>query len=70
MAVTLAPVVVLRFVFGDQVYVVAPLAFSVVELPEHIAGGIADAVTVGVAFTVTDTVCGGLVHPPLLPVTV
>jgi hypothetical protein len=54
-AFTLAPVVALKFVFGDHVYVVAPLAVKVVELPEHIVGG-ADRVTVGVGFTVTTTV--------------
>jgi len=48
-------VVALRLVFGDHVYVVAPLAVNVVELPEHMVGG-ADKVTVGVGVTVTTIV--------------
>jgi len=62
-------VVALRFIFGDQAYVVAPLAVNVVELPEHIVGG-ADKDTVGVTFTVITTVCAALVQPPVVPVTV
>jgi hypothetical protein len=68
LADTLEPVVALRFVFGDQAYVVAPLAVNVVELPEHIVGG-AERVTVGVAFTVTTTVAVALAQPPVVPVT-
>ena len=68
LADTLAPVVALRFVLGDQAYVVAPLAVSVVELPEHIVGG-ADKVTVGVVLTVTTMVAVELIHPPVVPVT-
>jgi hypothetical protein len=51
LAVTLAPVVALNPVPGDQLYVVAPLAVNVVELPLHIAGEF--TVTAGVGFTVT-----------------
>ena len=68
LAFTLAPVVALRFVFGDQAYVVAPLAVNVVELPEQIVGG-ADNDTVGVVFTVTTTVAGALGQPAVVPVT-
>jgi hypothetical protein len=68
LADTLEPVVALRFVFGDQVYVVAPLAVNVVEFPEHIVGG-AESVTVGVVFTVTTTVAVALAQPPVVPVT-
>lgn len=50
------PVVVLNPVAGLHVYVVAPLAVNVVELPEHIAAGDAVAFTVGVGVTVTATV--------------
>lgn len=32
--------------------------------------GVADAIMVGVVFTVTVTVCGGLLHPNEVPVTV
>ena len=48
----------------------APLAFSVAELPEQIVGDVADALTVGVGFTVTATVCVALVQPPAVPLTV
>jgi hypothetical protein len=54
-AVTFAPVEAVNDVFGVQVYVVAPLPVSVVELPEHMVGG-ALIVSVGVVFTVTTTV--------------
>jgi hypothetical protein len=68
LALTLAPVVALRLVLGVHVYVVAPLAVNVVELPEHMVGG-ADNVTVGVGFTVTTIVAAALVHVPVVPVT-
>ena len=68
LALTLAPVVALKLVLGDQLYVVAPLAVKVVELPGHIVGG-ADKLTVGVVFTVTTTVAGALGHPVVVPVT-
>jgi hypothetical protein len=58
-AVTLAPVEALNEVLGDHVYVPpapAPLAFNVVGFPEHIVGDVAEAVNVGVGFTVTTTV--------------
>ena len=58
----------LRFVFGDHVYVVAPLAVKVVELPEHMVGG-ADKDTVGVVLTVTTTVAGALGQLAVVPVT-
>ena len=54
---------------GNQKYVVAPLAVSVVEFPEHIVGG-AESVTVGFGFTVTTTVCEPLPQAPFAPVTV
>jgi hypothetical protein len=49
---------------------VAPLALSVDEPPVHIDEVVEEAVTVGVTLTVTDTVCGALVHPPVVPVIV
>jgi len=55
LALTLAPVVALKFVLGAHVYVVAPLAVKVVELPEHIVAG-PDTVTVGVGLIDTETV--------------
>ena len=46
----------------------APLAVKVVEVPEHIVGGEAEIVTVGVAITTTVIVCGELlVH--IVPLT-
>lgn len=56
---------------GIHVYVVAPFAFSVVELPEQMVVLVAVAVTVGVGFTVISTVCVA-VHPVavVVPVTV
>jgi len=54
----------------DQLYVLAPLALIVELLPVHMDVGLADAVTVGLGFTVTFTVAV-LVHPAVLvPVTV
>jgi len=67
-AFTLAPVVALRFVLGDQLYVIAPLAVNVVELPGHMVGG-ADKDTVGVVFTVTTTVADVLGQPVVVPIT-
>jgi hypothetical protein len=68
LAVTLEPDVELSALFGDQEYVVAPEAFNVVEPPAQIVGEVADAVTVGVIFTVKTTVCVTL-HPAVVPVT-
>ncbi len=56
MAVTLAPVVAESPVAGVQVYVAAPPAVSVPELPLHML--IFDAVIVGNAFTVTEVTTG------------
>jgi len=56
LAVTIAPVLALKLVLGVQVYVAALLPVNVVEVPEHIVEGAADADNVGVAFTVTTTV--------------
>lgn len=54
---------------GFQVYVVAPLAESVVELPLQIVGADAVAVTVGEGFTVMVT-CAVEEQPEEVPVTV
>lgn len=51
-------------------YVEAPLAVIVVELPAQIVGEAADAVTVGVGVTVTATVFAPLLQPAVVPVTV
>jgi hypothetical protein len=68
LAVTLAPVVELRFVAGDHVYVLAPLAVSVALCPMQMVGfGV--TVTTGIGFTVTVT-CAVAVHPRTSPVTV
>jgi len=67
-AVTLLPVVALRPVPGDHVYVVAPPATNGVVLPEHIElDGV--TVTVGVGLTVIVTVFVAE-HEPVVPVTV
>lgn len=55
LAVTVVPVVALKPVAGIHVYVVAPLAVILVELPEHIVGETGVAVTVGVGLTVIVT---------------
>jgi hypothetical protein len=68
-AVTVAPVVALKPVAGDQLYVVAPLAVKEVLFPEQIVGDAGLTVTLGVEFTVTVTVVL-LEHPPVVPVTV
>ena len=54
-AETFAPVVELRLVAGDQTYVLAPLAESVVGEPPQIVVRFAEAITVGNEFTVTFT---------------
>jgi len=60
--------VALKFVLGLQMYVVAPEAPRVVEVPLHIVT--ADpALTVGNGFTVTTTL-DVPVHPLVVPVTV
>lgn len=54
---------------GCQVYVLAPLAVSVVDVPAQIVFSEADAATEGVAFTVTVSVRVS-VQPPVVPTTV
>jgi hypothetical protein len=69
-AVTVAPVVELRLVAGAHEYVLAPLAVSVVLLPEQMEGAFGLMVIVGKGFTVTVTVAVP-VHPDdVVPVTV
>jgi len=53
---------------GAHEYVVAPPALMVVLAPLQMLVGVAEAVTVGTAFTVTVTVVL-FVHPLLVPVT-
>lgn len=69
-AITGEPVLALNEALGVHVYVNAPLAVRLVELPEHIVGEPEDTVIVGVVFTVTATVTGAPVHPAVVPVTV
>jgi hypothetical protein len=68
-AVTTAPVVPLKPVEGDQLYVDAPDAASVVLLPEHKVNVVGVTFVIGVGFTVMVTVVDPL-QPPLVPVTV
>ena len=68
-AVTEAPVVALKPVFGAQEYVPDPAAFNVVELPEQIIPELAVAETCGLLLTVTVEV-EVLVQPLVVPVTV
>ena len=60
LAVTLSPVVALRPVAAAQLYVVAPPAINVVELPLHIEGLLTVTVGLGVTVTVPVPVC---THP-------
>jgi len=53
----MAVFVELNAMFGDQVYVLAPAAVKVIELPKHIAGLIGVMVTVGFGTTVTVEFC-------------
>jgi hypothetical protein len=62
LAVTVAPVVADSPVAGDQLYVVAPVAVSVVPAPPAQIATSGDTPTVGRALTVTVAV---LVHPLL-----
>src|SRR5436190_1948210 len=60
-AVTVEPVVLLRFVDGVHEYVLAPLAVSVTDCPAQTAAGVV-TVTAGIGLTVTVT-CVEPVHP-------
>jgi len=62
--------VALRPVAGVHEYVVAPMAFNTSVLPEQIVGDVADTEIVGVAFTVTATVCVPGHPAEFVPVTV
>lgn len=67
--VTVAPVLALRLVAGDQLYVLAPLAVIVVDDPRQRLVALLN-VMVGNAFTVIERVAV-LLHPlALVPVTV
>ena len=69
MAVTLEPVLALRFVEGVQVYVLAPLAVSVTDCPVQTAAGVFTVAT-GRGLMVTVT-CAVAEHPlASVPVTV
>jgi hypothetical protein len=69
-AVTTAPVVALKPVPGDHVYVVAPLAVITTESPPHIPGEGGVTVNVGVGVTVTVTVVESGQPLALVPITV
>ena len=70
LADTIAPVVALRLVFGDHTYVIAPLAVTETELPEHTVAGEGVIVKVGNEFTVTETVLVFTQPLEFVPVTV
>ena len=57
LAVVLAPKVVVKAMFGDQVYVLAPLAVKLIELPKQIIAGLGKMVTVGLMTTVAVPFC-------------
>lgn len=68
MLVTVAPVVELSAVAGDQLYVSAPAAVRVAVAPEQIVSEL--TVTVGVGFTVTVDVAVAVQPAAVAPVTV
>ena len=68
-ALTTAPVVALNAVFGSHVYVLPPLAVSVVVTPEQARVAVVPTVIVGSGFTVIVRVAV-LLQPRLVPVTV
>ena len=68
LAVTEAPVVALNPVAGVQLYVLAPAAVNVVELPRQMVGEF--TVIVGKGFTVTEVVAVLIQPAALVPVTV
>lgn len=71
MAVTVLPVVALRPVPGDQLYVLAPLAVSVIPLPEQMVAAVAGLIeTGGRGFTVMVLVAVELQPLALVPVSV
>ena len=61
-AVIIAPEEALKVTAGDQVYVSAPLALIVVEVPEQIVKAFAVATTLGMEFTTRVSVSVPL-HP-------
>ena len=65
-----APVEALNPVAGDQLYVVAPDADTVVEEPLHIVDEPIDAITIGKGLTVIDCVVVFVQPAELVPVTV
>jgi hypothetical protein len=68
-AVTVAPVVWLSPVAGDQVYVAAPLAVKLVDPPMQIVDEEGVTVIVGTGFTVTVTVAVPVQPLAVVPVT-
>lgn len=70
LAVTVAPVVALNPVAGDQEYVFAPFAVRLVLLPAQMEGAAGFTVTVGKGFTVTVTVVVPVQPEVVVPMTV
>ena len=69
MTVTVVPVVVFKPLAGFQLYVLAPLAVKLNDLPAQIVVDVGVTATVGVAFTVTELVVVA-VHVPNVSVMV
>ena len=57
LAVVFGPSVVVNAMLGDQVYVVAPLAVKLIELPKQISAGFGFMVTVGFGTTLAVAFC-------------
>jgi len=68
LAVVFGPNVVVNAMFGLQLYVVAPLAVKLTELPKQINAGFGLIVTVGFGTTLAVAFCDWLLQPTLPPI--
>ena len=69
MAITLAPLVVFKLAAAFHVYVVAPLATKLLELPKHTPDTLGVITIVGLETTVTVVVVKA-VQVPIAPISV